>query len=251
MIRAMLTITIIACLTSCNLPGGVENDSPLQDTVDAMAVIQAGLRTPQHLLVENAQRDGSEFDPNLYFTVLTHLSMSPGYVLDYVYDYNGMGGRPVLYARPEGEALYATYEDFAASALEDDAYLKAVVVDGTPESYFELVALSIMGSQFYLDWHANYNDTRIVCDTAALESLLDEIGSPGSEMRAADQARARSIDLEPVIEIGEAAVQVQIVTFTKWGGFFRETYSLERPFPYTIMDVQVEELVAYDCGIMF
>jgi hypothetical protein len=44
---------------------------------------------------------------------------------------------------------------------------------------------------------------------------------------------------------------VQIVTFTKWGGFFRETYSLERPYPYTIMDVQVEELVAYDCGIMF
>jgi hypothetical protein len=251
MLRALLCLVFIASLTFCNLPVQPEYDSPLQDTVDAMAAIQAGLRTPQHLLVENAQRDGSEFDPNLYFTVLTHLSMSPGYVLDYVYDYNGMGGRPVLYARPEGEALYATYEDFAASALEDDAYLKAVVVDGTPESYFELVALSIMGAQFYLDWHANYNDTRIVCDTAALENLLDTIGTVGNEMRAADQVRARRIDLEPVIVVGEATVQVQIVTFTKWGGFFRETYSLERPYPYTIMDVQVEELVAYDCGIMF
>ena len=249
--RVFIILSIAAALTACNLPAQPEIDSPLQDMVDAMAAIQAGLHTPEHLLVENAQRDGSEFDPNLYFTALTHLSMSPGYVLDYVYHYDGMGGRPVLYARPEGEALYRTYEDFAASGLEDDSYLKAVVVDGTPESYFELVVLSIMGSQFYLDWHANYNDTRIVCDTAALESLLDEIGSVGNEMGAADQARARRIDLEPVILVGEAAVQVQIVTFTKWGGFFRETYSLERPFPYTILDVQAEALVAYDCGIMY
>ncbi len=160
MLRALLCLVFIASLTFCNLPVQPEYDSPLQDTVDAMAAIQAGLRTPEHLLVENAQRDGSEFDPNLYFTVLTHLSMSPGYVLDYVYHYDGMGGRPVLYARPEGLALYRSYEEFAASSLEADAYLKAVVVDGTPESYFELVVLSIMGGQFYLDWHANYNDTR-------------------------------------------------------------------------------------------
>jgi hypothetical protein len=251
MLRALLCLVFIASLTSCNLPAQPENDSPLQDTVDAMAAVKSGLRTPEHLLVENAQRDGSEFDPNLYFTALKHLSMAPGYVLDYVYHYDGMGGRPVLYARPEGLALYRTYEEYAASSLVDDSYLNAVIADGTPESYFELVMLSIMGNQFYLDWHANYNDTSIVCDSEALEALLSDIGSWGEQMPLTDKMRARLLNLEPVIEIGADTVTVQIVTFTKWGGFFRETYTLQRGFPHEILDFQTEPLVAYDCGIMF
>jgi hypothetical protein len=250
--RAISILILVSCLSSCNLPSNSPIDSPLQDTVDAMSAVKAGQVIPDHLLTENAERTGEEFDPNLYFTALNHLNMDEGYVLDYVYYYDGMGGRPVLYARTEGQqSPFRTYEEFAASPQYADAYLDHVQVDGTTESYFQLVLLSIMGGQFYLDWHANYNDTRVVCDSEALETLLEKVGSVGNEMSAATKARARRIDLEPVIEIKSDIVSVQVVTFTKWGGFFRETYTLKSDFPHTILDVETEELVPYDCGIMF
>jgi len=196
-------------------------------------------------------RSGEEFDPNLYFSALDHLNMEEGYILDYVYYYNGMGGRPVLYARPQEQAPYRNYEQYEATSHESDPFLNHVQADGTPESYFQLVLLSIMGGQFYLDWHANYNDTRVLCDSEALETLLEKVGSVGNEMSAATKARARRINLEPVIEIKSDTVSVQIVTFTKWGGFFGNTYTLSRDFPHTFLNVEAEELVPYDCGIMF
>jgi hypothetical protein len=250
--RAISILILVSFLSSCNLPSNSPIDSPLQDTVDALSSVKAGQVIPDHLLTENAERIGEEFDPNLYFTALDHLSMEEGYILDYVYYYDGMGGRPVLYALNKGQqSPFRTYEEFATSPQYADAFLDHVQADGTAESYFQLVLLSITGGQFYLDWHANYNDTRVVCDTEALETLLNKVGSVGNEMTAATKARARRIDLEPIIEIGANSVSVQIVTFSKWGGFFRETYTLRRDFPHTFLDVEAEELVPYDCGIMF
>lgn len=249
--RAISILILVSCLSSCNLPSNSPVDSPLQDTVDALSAVKAGQVIPDHLLTENAERTGDEFDPNLYFTALDHVSMQPGYVLDYVYYYDGMGGRPVLYARPQEQAPYRNYEEYEASPQESESFLAHVQADGTPESYFQLVLLSIMGGQFYLDWHANYNDTRVVCDSDALEALLEKVGSVGEEMSTATKARARRIDLEPIIEIKTDSVSVQIVTFTKWGGFYRETYTLQRDFPHSILDVETKELVPYDCGIMF
>lgn len=43
---------------------------------------------------------------------------------------------------------------------------------------------------------------------------------------------------------------VELVTFTKWGGFYRTTYIFDRSFPHNIIDVKKENLVPYDCGIV-
>jgi hypothetical protein len=216
-----------------------------------MSALKANLEIPDHFMTENPQRTGEEFDPNLYFTILDHLSMEPGYILDYVYVYDFLGGYPVLYARPQNQSPYRTYEELIVSPQASDSYLDHVQADGTEESYFQYVVLDIMGRQFYLFWHANYNDTRIVCDSEALEVILGSLGSFGGEMPAADKARARQIDLEPVIEIGTDTVTVQITTFTHWGGFYRERYTLQRQFPHTVIDFEADELVPYECGIMF
>ena len=49
---------------------------------------------------------------------------------------------------------------------------------------------------------------------------------------------------------GDAAV-VELIFFTKWGGFLRETLTINRSFPPTIMDIKEENLVEYDCGVAF
>ena len=61
-------------------------------------------------------RTDGDFDVNAYFGVLTHLSVEPGWVIDYLYQADGMGGRPFIYARPADRAPYASFDEYAATA---------------------------------------------------------------------------------------------------------------------------------------
>ena len=54
---------------------------------------------PQALL-DTGIKQGDEFNVNEYFKVLPHLSMQDGYLLDYVYQVDGLGAYPILYAHP-------------------------------------------------------------------------------------------------------------------------------------------------------
>jgi hypothetical protein len=58
-------------------------------------------------------------------------------------------------------------------------------------------------------------------------------------------------DVGPSVNIGVQKVEVQVVTFTRWGVFFLETYTISRSTPLIIQDIQKKNLVPYDCGVMF
>ncbi len=93
---------------------------------------------PDHFGAYEAKRDGTEFDVNLYFTVLKHLSPPEGYVLDYVY-FRCLGGMPVLYWRKQNAARFSTYGEYDKNAggydkiIEQENRLSSrLVLDGTP-----------------------------------------------------------------------------------------------------------------------
>ena len=242
----------ILLLAACGAAPTGEPVSGCGESLKAMVALKSGLEFPAYFQTENPVKTGGEFNVMQYFTVLDHLSMQPGYSLDYVYHYDGMGGYPVLYALPTAQAPYATEADLAAAG-KPPSYLDFVQADDTPEGYFQFVLLAIMGNQFYLDWHANYNDSQLVCDKAAVMATVastDHITGTPMPLKARVQARFLQ-DVEPRVTIGEQTVEVRIVTFTQWGGFFRRTYTLQLHFPHTILDVREENLVPYDCGVMF
>ncbi len=225
-----------------------------QRTVDAVAALTRGLEIPAHLQQENATRDGSEFDPSQLFSVLPHLSMEPGYVLDYVYLFDGMGGRPILYARPADQAPYATYADYSAAVGTDawrGQYSEHLRADGTADGFFQWVVMLIMGDQFYLYWHANYDDATILCTRNAVEAVLSPAGNGGLEVPAEVQEQARTLNPAPVVEFQPEQVLVKVLIFSKWGGFIRLTYTFDRHPPYPLIDAREETLVPYDCGIQF
>jgi hypothetical protein len=243
----VLGVILLACGQ-----GPVTSDR--QQTVDALAALLPE-RIPAHLQQRDAIKDGSEFDPNRYFSVLTRLSMESGYVLDYAYYYDGFAGLPMLYARPAGQAPYATYDDYARavdeSARKPLSYLDHVRADGTPESFFQLVLLRIAGGQFYLFWHANYNDAQVICDRSGLEALIATLQASDLNLPDDVLAQARALDLEPVVEFQGDGVRVRLVTFSLWSGFSEETYLLSRESPHKVLDAQTKVLVAYDSGIQF
>jgi hypothetical protein len=230
-----------------------------QSTIDELSALHDNLKFPDYLADGDARRPDQEFDANETFSVLSHLSMEPGYALDYVYYSEFIGGLPVFYARPVDQAPYLTYAEFITAtgttigSPQQDDYREHVRVDGTAEGFFELALFHLMGNQFYLSWHANYNDATAICDQAGLEAIISALEKTefGQPITAAQAQQARALDLEPVVEFGDDTVTVKLVFFTKWGGFLLKTFTFEREPSYALVESDETELVPYECGVMF
>jgi hypothetical protein len=204
-------------------------------------------------LYETGIKQGDEFDANEYFNVFTHLSMQDGYLLDYVYPIADLGGSPILYARPEEQPSYASMKDIPENTDLADFH-DYIEIEDVEQGYFEYVVMDIMAGQFYLFWHANYNDTQIVCSRSVVNAIISDIndGSFGSTFDISQETKARAMqNIEPLVQLTKTTATVEAIIFTKWGGFYRQTYTISRSFPHTIIDVKSENLVPYDCGVMF
>ncbi len=255
--RAQKIVAILVVLTSllgCQLlsssPGGTVI-SNCAEVVAAVSGLQSGDIPDQ--LMETGTKQGGEFDPNQYFDVLTNLSMQDGYALDYVYQGDDLGGYPLLYVHSLDQAPYASAAEIPDNTQLPD-YHEHLNVQDTEQGYFEYVVLDVMADQFYLYWHANYNDRQIVCNRQEVNDIIERVNSGdfGASMNFLQQARARAIrNVEPTVNLRRNVVDVQVVTFTKWGGFYRESYTINRSFPHTIVDVRQQILVPYDCGVAF
>ena len=221
------------------------------EIVSAVAAMQAG-DIPNHLM-ETGIKQGNEFDVNQYFDVLTHLSLRESFALDYVYQNDDLGGYPLLYVRPVDQAPYASAADIPDNTQLPDLH-DYVEVKDTEQGYFEYVVLDIMADQFYLFWHANYNDYEIVCARDEVNDIVETMSSGdfGNPMNLAQQTKARGMrNIEPSVALTGEVATVQFITFTKWGVFYRETYTINRSFPHTITDIKQQNLVPYDCGVAF
>jgi hypothetical protein len=248
--RLLLVLVVLSLAPAGCAPAAP--DFGCAETLEALFALRQGLGSiPENLLTESPVESGTEFDPNQYFTVFSHLSMEAGYVLDFVYTYDGMGGYPTLYARSTDLQPFLSLEDVPSGM---DYYLNHVQVEDTPEGYLQYAILASTAEQFYLSWHANYNDQEIVCSSEALKIIVKTLGKGdfGYPISLVEKAQALAIkSIEPVITLSEETVTVQMVTFTHWGGFYRQTFTLDRSFPHFILDVQQEQLAPYNCGISF
>jgi len=250
----LLLFVVVVILLACQLwtptarEGTVISDCP--EILTAVRNIQP-TDIPQ-ILLETGTKQGDEFDVNDYFKVLTHISMQDGYSLDYIYHVDGLGAFPILYALPDGQAPYASVDEVPENTELWD-FREYLDVEDVEQGYFEVVVMQIMAGQFYLNWHANYNDMQIVCSRDDVNAIISDINAAdfGYEFDIPQQTKARALqNIEPLVKLTNDSAIVEVVTFTKWGGFFRQTYTISRSFPHTI-EMKEENIVEYDCGIMF
>jgi hypothetical protein len=251
-------------LLSCSFGGHTNRiGKPRQATVDAFAALTTNLKYPEHFTKGISSRVKDDFDVNSYFSVLTHLSMEPGYVLDYIYHSDGLGGKPLIYARRSTQPPYPTYDEFLNAVggseqfsfefLEHSKdYLKHIRIDNATDGFFEFVLLSTMGDEFYLSWHGGYNDVRIVCDRHGADAALASVET-NFKIKVLHKVRqaVRKIDFEPAVEFVGDSAKVRFITFTKWGGFREIKCTISRTFPHTISNSQEKVLLPYDCGVRF
>ena len=253
-IVALVTLTLAVSLACQMFVPPTEREgmviSDCADIVRAVSEIQPG-EVPQNLM-DTGIKTGDEFDANDYFKALNHISMQEGYALDYVYQTDFLGSLPIPYARPVEQEPYASMAD-VPDGQKLESYRDHIEIEDVEQGYFEYVVLDTMVRQFYLVWHANYNDAQIVCDRAAADEIVEQTnsGGVGTEMDAKQKAQVRAMtNIEPAVKLTADSAIVEVVIFTKWGGFFRQTYTISRSFPHTIQ-MDEENIVEYDCGIMF
>lgn len=209
------------------------------DLVSRIREIQQ-VEIPGNLLSRQPVKTGAEFDPNDYFGILTHLSLKDGYVLDFAYEYHdGLGGHPSLYARPADDAPFESMSRYRTLEKKDSVF-DCLIADGSPESFFELVVFREVANQFYLYWHANYNDLRIITTKDEIEKIVSLLNKGGWAQPAPEQAQAAlMLDPNPQIELTETSAGVVYCTFTKWGGFIlhQEIFSKTHPHMLLCKDV--------------
>jgi len=205
-----------------------------------------------------------DFNVNSYFGVLDHLSMAEGYTLDWVYSSAGqagtapvLGAKPFLYARRLDDARLRTFAEFTSKVpppLNDysPTYLEHVQPDGTEQSYLQLVLLELLGERFYLYWHAAYGDIAVVCDDAAIDgAIASQLYGYESPPPSLTRKAHRIKDIAPTVEVGQDTVRVQIVTFSRFEGFARQTFTINKAGSPRIAVVESEVLVPYDVGIFY
>jgi hypothetical protein len=224
----------------------------IEDTTVVQRIMKLhSVEIPRHLMQMYPVRTGMEFDPNVYFTVLTHLAMKPGYIIDYVYCKSHLGSHQCIYARriDEKPASHFEHRDWE----EKNSGYSFLVADGSSDGYFQLAVFRRLAGQFYLYWHANYNDIRIVTTPEEMEVIISEVNlnNFGRVFTNKQVTDMRLIDPQPTVEVSDSQASVTYCVFTKWGGLARLKDSYLRPPPHRLVDSDVLDEVKHDCDINF
>ena len=226
------------------------------------------------LFNENVKKSDSEFKIDHYFDILSNVELEPGWLVDYLYLQQRLGGEPIIIAFPESKKreyqkiinkinyneLYSNTQDNDLDNIIDnflnyddlDNYLDHLILDGSEESYFQFVILAKLGTQFALFWHALYNDGEFICTPEVAEKIIKRMNSGKDEMDFMEDdlfdEQLKNIDFEPKINIKEDKAVVRLVFFTKWGGFIGAKYIVKTTFPHKIIEKETETLIEYSCG---
>jgi hypothetical protein len=171
----------------------------------------------------------------------------------------GGGGEPILYTRPIDQEPYLSTDEFLAVEggeiadyiiYDKQDYLNYVEIVDTPQGYFELVLFRNYVDQFYIFGLGGSDDARVVCNAKDINQIITEISESNYRYKFTDaqQKQAKSIrHIEPRVTIKDNFAILELTSFTMWGGFFKQTYTIDRLFPHTIQFNEIN-IVPYESG---
>ncbi|MBN2362661.1 hypothetical protein JXL83_00855 [candidate division WOR-3 bacterium] len=188
------------------------------------------------------------FDVTNFLLVLDLLSMDSGYRLDFLYMPVAGGGQPVLVSIPVSQSIDEFADKFRDIFTEEewqnnaayDKFFEHIRTDGSPEAFFQLAILGIMGNHFCLFWHSLELDDVIICSQSGLDELINTLLSEGFQIPPDALKTARETDLTPSIIMTENSVEISVIAFTKYGGFEKHTLVFNSEFPHILLSRNIE-----------
>lgn len=115
------------------------------------------------------------FNVTRFLKVFDLIKIDRGFKLDYVY----YGDSPTVYTKQK----FPTLNLFKSNKLDRTEILgpynrediEDISFDKSPEGYFQFAVFSVVVHQFYLYWHACYNDTKFIYSKSQIEDILKSI----------------------------------------------------------------------------
>ena len=119
-LQPILALPVFALLAACSGPtrSELERAVVVQARIDSVAALYTQLECPKNLRQDAPHKVGGEFDVMQTLGFFPHLRIEEGYVLDYVYEFGGIGGEPVAYARKSNTPPAANTEAIILNAPE-------------------------------------------------------------------------------------------------------------------------------------
>ena len=251
-------------------PASAQTDFSAQQIVDRFVALQPSADQAPWADIMRGGTISNRFDANQYFTALRAVHPDDGLVLDWVYWKRGIGGFPVLYVRQTEAAPFVNFEKYAAQTtnapLETTSpqsdvdqrlrfgYLEKLQVEDSPEGFFQLIVLRLLGDRFYLFWHEFYNEVVLVCSKQGWEILLQnekQRGEPYTPPPPEFIAAAEKLDFTPHIQIRDEQVEVNVMTYSPFGGLNLHSFAISRPYPHRILTHSQTNLLKHTQRFVF
>ena len=261
---AIFRCAALAAILASGPRAAAQADFDAQGLIDRLVALQ-----PKESLAQSA-KTGVRFDANQYFTVLDQLHPDAGLVLDWTFWDRGSGGLPVLYMRESGAVPFADYGAYAAQATNAAAngvppagdakeslrfgYLEKIHAENSPEGFFQLAALRLLGDRFHLSWHEYYNEIFLVGSRPGWEALLrreQRRGKPYDPPPPKFIAAAKKIDFAPRVRMGERQVDVDVIAYAPFRGIDRHHLEMSRTYPHRILAHATTNLLRHSQRFVF
>jgi hypothetical protein len=89
----------------------------------------------------------------------------------------------------------------------------------------------------------------VVSSRERLEEIIDWLNEEYRPLTEEQVEAALQLDVTPRVVIKGNKVRVQVLVFTKWGGFYNRIYTIDRNFPHKMIENDIQ-LVPYNCGVV-
>ncbi len=202
--------------------------------------------------INNTPRpEGTGFDVNRYLDIFDKIKLKKGIILDYAYHWSFFHGSPCIYTRRIDEPAISVNEYHKKYHNIEQPYLNDIIIENNAKSFFQLAVFTKVIHQFYLWWHANYNDHHFVVTINFAEEILKSIkrkkGLYGISIENRD--KLKQLDFNSQVECFEDCGRVHYIMFSNWIGFYQETATIY--WPKLRIEIKKKTIVSYDCGICY
>jgi len=121
-----------------------------------------------------------------------------------------------------------------------------LIPEDTPIGYLQYLFFHQMGEQFALFWHAYYGEKTVLCDKKDIEYYLSYYKERKGYFYY-DENKIRdllNLDLSPVVELDSTNCIISWYEIYTHGGIYKNTYKIERAYPFRIKRVASEKIAA-------
>jgi len=208
---------------------------------------------------KDMSREQLGYNPMQYFDLLPRLRPPAGRVLDQVY-HGGVNGSPFLYWR-DANAPHHLHADQCTNEPgwtnkkdEQVAITCPVLTDDSPDGWAQLVVLHLMAGRAMLRSHAGYKHVTLLCGPDTLKAHLDKETAPSrwASLSPERAQRVSQLQVLPTVDLSQPkSAVVQITRYSPWGGYFRQTWTMQRQGPNQLRMLSEENVLQHTCGFRF